>query len=343
MGRLTIREMLLFDTLVAPSCWIENIPICTMNSEQLVHRLSSDESWEEFWFAVRFSRWIIRDEGFFRKCPLVFFIDHFTVEYLIFFLAIFVTCIRMRAAVKILILESIVASSRTERWKSFLWQSLSLNRVDAADSSLHAGNEPCTDTMFWVSSNRDEDTLMTHATRSKRTWLIFNALARCISPSASISLYWISSVVRLCEWKEGSLYDELSSEKRRSLTRLIFKASARYSTPSFPNWLCPTSNVVRVCEENERVLLVVVVGSEDISSYLINLQSIRKMTSTFTTHAVSRNPQFSECLRTVLRWMKKKKRARCSLTWLIVNASLIHLTPASPIRLDPRLSETSVC
>jgi hypothetical protein len=129
--------------LVTPSCCIGNISICTMNSEQPAHRsidewrnifvcskdtsssshhrLSSAESIEECLFAIHLNRRIIRSEGFFRKSPLaffllhVFFIDHFTVGYLLYFFAIFAQCIRVRTAVTILILELIVASSRTKR------------------------------------------------------------------------------------------------------------------------------------------------------------------------------------------------------------------------------------
>ena len=154
-------------------------------------------------------------------------------------------------------------------------------------------------------------------------------------------LCWISSVVRLCEWKEESHYDELSSQTNYSLTRLIVKASARYSNPLFPIRLPSTFNVLRVFEENERVLIVTT-ACVDISPYLIDLQGIGKVTTIFMTHLVARNRQFSQCLRTMIRWMKKEYNRPC-LTWLTFKASARWRAPSWPIQLSEIVNSVSVC
>jgi hypothetical protein len=170
--------------------------------------------------------------------------------------------------------------------------------------------------------------------------LLFKASARYLCPSPSLPVSQTLSVVRLCEWKEGSHFDEVSSQKRDSLTRLIFKASARYWTPLFSIELFSTSSSVRVFKENERVLVLAARYVDD-SSYLIDLQGISKVTSTFTTNPVVRHHQSGQCLWIVLRWMEKKKKRSC-FTLLIFSASLICWIPSSPKRFRERLINTSV-
>jgi hypothetical protein len=120
-------------------------------------------------------------------------------------------------------------------------------------------------------------------------------------------------------------------------------ASTRYSTPfARISVLSARSSSVRVCEDEEEVeyRLIVPTGCAGESSYLIDLQGIGKVTSTFITDLNAPYLQFGECLRTVLRLAEK---SRWSLTRLTFSASLIYWIPSSSIRLNSTSSDTSVC